>query len=70
MSGCLQSVAGPGVSAEVKEAVVKVAAGRVFFEHFGTLAQEIVPDLSWALIDANGSWSASPGEEATGNRSW
>ena len=39
---------------------MKVAAGRVFFEHFGATAQEIVPDLGWALIDANGSWSASP----------
>jgi phosphoglycerate dehydrogenase-like enzyme len=48
------------VSAEGKEAAVKVAAGRVFFEHFGVVAQEIVPDLHWALIDANGSWSESP----------
>ncbi|MGQ4809238.1 Glyoxylate/hydroxypyruvate reductase B [Candidatus Entotheonellaceae bacterium PAL068K] len=39
---------------------MKVAAGREFFEHFGAVAQEIVPDLGWALIEANGSWSASP----------
>ncbi|MEE8305340.1 MAG: D-2-hydroxyacid dehydrogenase [Candidatus Tectomicrobia bacterium] len=39
---------------------MKVAAGRVFFEHFGDAARAIVPDLDWALIDANGSWSASP----------
>ncbi len=39
---------------------MKVAAGRVFFEHFGTAAQEIVPDLRWALTDAQGSWSESP----------
>ncbi len=39
---------------------MKVAAGRVFFEHFGTAAQEIVPDLRWALSDAQGSWSESP----------
>jgi phosphoglycerate dehydrogenase-like enzyme len=39
---------------------VKVAAGHEFFKHFGALAQDIVPDLSWALIDASGTWSASP----------
>jgi phosphoglycerate dehydrogenase-like enzyme len=40
--------------------MVKVAAGQVFFEHFGAAAQEIVPDLGWALIDAHGVWSTSP----------
>lgn len=39
---------------------MKVAAGRVFFEHFGAAAREIAPDLQWALIDANGTWSESP----------
>ena len=39
---------------------MKVAAGRLFYERFGTTAQEIVPDLRWALIDANGAWSESP----------
>jgi phosphoglycerate dehydrogenase-like enzyme len=39
---------------------VKVAAGHELFEHYGAAAQEIVPDLRWALIDANGSWSESP----------
>lgn len=39
---------------------MKVAAGRVFFEHYGTAAQEVVPDLTWALIDANGTWSDNP----------
>lgn len=39
---------------------MKVAAGREFFKHFGALAKEIVPDLRWALTDANGTWSESP----------
>ena len=39
---------------------MKVAAGREFFEHFGATAQEIVPDLRWALIDADGVWSDTP----------
>lgn len=39
---------------------MKVAAGRVFFEHFGAAAQAIVPDLRWALIDADGVWSDTP----------
>ena len=39
---------------------MKVAAGRGFYERYGTAAQEIAPDLNWALIDADGSWSASP----------
>jgi phosphoglycerate dehydrogenase-like enzyme len=39
---------------------VKVAAGREFFERYGAAAQEIVPDLQWALIEANGAWSQSP----------
>ena len=39
---------------------MKVAAGRGFYERYGTAAQEIAPDLNWALIDADGSWSAAP----------
>ncbi len=39
---------------------MKVATGRAVFEHFGAAAQEIVPDLDWALIDENGTWSGSP----------
>ena len=39
---------------------MKVAAGRRFFERYGAAAQEIVPDIQWALIDANGAWSQSP----------
>ena len=41
-------------------AVVKVAAGQRFFELYREAAQGIVPDLEWALIDADGSWSSSP----------
>jgi len=39
---------------------MKVAAGRSFFERVHIEAQEVVPDLQWALIGANGSWSESP----------
>ncbi len=39
---------------------MKVTAGRVFFEQFGAWAQAVVPDLRWALIEADGSWSESP----------
>ena len=39
---------------------MKVAAGREFFERYGATAQEIVPDLQWALIEADGAWSQSP----------
>jgi phosphoglycerate dehydrogenase-like enzyme len=39
---------------------VKVAAGRQFFEGYGAAAQEIVPGLQWALIEADDSWSDSP----------
>ena len=38
---------------------MKVAAGREFFERYGAAAQEIVPDLQWALIEADGAWSQS-----------
>ncbi len=41
---------------------MKVATGRAVFEHFGAAAQEIIPDLEWALIDENGSWSGAPEE--------
>ena len=39
---------------------MKVATGRGFYERYGTAAQEIAPDLNWALIDTDGSWSAAP----------
>ena len=39
---------------------MKVAAGREFFERYGAAAQEIVPDMQWALIEADGAWSQSP----------
>lgn len=39
---------------------MKVAAGRIFFERYGTEAHAIVPDLQWALIEADGTWSTSP----------
>jgi phosphoglycerate dehydrogenase-like enzyme len=37
---------------------MKVAAGRTLFERYGAEAHRIVPDLQWALIEADGSWSA------------
>ena len=42
---------------------MKVAAGRKFFERYGDRAQVIAPDLEWALIEADGSWS-TPAEES------
>ena len=39
---------------------MKVVAGREFFVRFGAPAQEIVPELSWALIEKDGSWSEPP----------
>ena len=39
---------------------MKVAAGREFFARFGKQARAIVPELRWALIEPDGSWSASP----------
>ncbi len=39
---------------------MKVAAGREFFERYGERARTIVPDLDWALIEADASWSESP----------
>ncbi len=39
---------------------MKVAAGREFFVRFGEQAHVIVPELRWALIEPDGSWSASP----------
>lgn len=41
---------------------MKVAAGREFFARFGEAAQAIVPELGWALIEPDGSWSAPPGD--------
>jgi phosphoglycerate dehydrogenase-like enzyme len=43
-----------------EHAIMKVAAGRIFFERYSTQAQAIVADLQWALLEADGSWSASP----------
>jgi phosphoglycerate dehydrogenase-like enzyme len=39
---------------------MKVAAGRSFFERYGERADAIVPDLGWALIEADSSWSEPP----------
>jgi phosphoglycerate dehydrogenase-like enzyme len=39
---------------------MQVAAGREFFVRFGARAQKIVPELSWALIERDGLWSAPP----------
>ena len=41
---------------------MKVAAGRGFFERYGERAHAIVPDLNWALIETDASWSQSPQE--------
>jgi phosphoglycerate dehydrogenase-like enzyme len=38
---------------------MKVAAGRTLFERYSATAHRIVPDLQWALIEADGRWSAS-----------
>ncbi|MBI3757970.1 MAG: D-2-hydroxyacid dehydrogenase [Deltaproteobacteria bacterium] len=38
---------------------MKIAAGRSFYELVKSRAQTLVPDLSWALVDTNGSWAAS-----------
>jgi hypothetical protein len=39
---------------------MKIAAGRSFYELMKSRAQTLVPDLGWALVEANGSWSDSP----------
>jgi len=39
---------------------MKIAAGRSFYELVKSRAQALVPDLRWALVDLNGSWSDSP----------
>lgn len=39
---------------------MKVAAGRSFVERVRAEANEIVPDLQWTLIAADGSWLESP----------
>ena len=39
---------------------MKVAAGRLFYEHHHAAAEAIVDNLDWALYDPGGSWSASP----------
>lgn len=39
---------------------MKVAAGRKFYERYGTHAQQIVPDIGWALLEPDGSWSEPP----------
>ena len=39
---------------------MKVAAGRKFYERYGTRAQQIAPDIGWALLESDGSWFESP----------
>ena len=39
---------------------MKVAAGREFFVRFGQQAHAIAPELCWALIEPDGSWSEAP----------
>lgn len=39
---------------------MKVAAGREFFEQFGSDAQQAAPALEWALMEADGTWSKPP----------
>lgn len=39
---------------------MKIAAGRSFYELVKSRAHALVPDLQWALVDPNGSWSKSP----------
>jgi phosphoglycerate dehydrogenase-like enzyme len=41
---------------------MKVAAGRGFYERYGGSARQIVPDIGWALLEPDGSWSAAPEE--------
>ena len=39
---------------------MKIAAGRLFYQHYGAAAQAISADLNWALYETDGSWSDSP----------
>lgn len=39
---------------------MKVAAGREFFVRYGDAARAIAPNIDWALIESDGSWSAPP----------
>lgn len=39
---------------------MKIAAGRSFHELVKSRAHALAPDLQWALVDPNGSWSDSP----------
>ena len=39
---------------------MKVVTGRDFFERYGERAHAIAPDLGWALIEADDSWSETP----------
>lgn len=41
---------------------MKIAAGRSFYELVKSRAHTLVPDVQWALVDTNGSWSESPDE--------
>jgi phosphoglycerate dehydrogenase-like enzyme len=39
---------------------MKIAAGRSFYELVKARVHTLVPDLHWALVDTDGSWSESP----------
>ena len=39
---------------------MKVASGRRFFERYGASARQIAPDIGWALLEPDGSWSEPP----------
>ena len=39
---------------------MKVATGRGFYERYGASARHIAPDIGWALLEADGSWSEPP----------
>ena len=41
---------------------MKIAAGREFFTRYAKAAQKIAPGVEWALIEADGSWSAASDE--------
>ena len=39
---------------------MKVVTGRGFYERYGASARQIAPDIGWALLEADGSWSEPP----------
>ena len=39
---------------------MKIAAARSFYQHYGEQVRAIAPHSSWALFEADGSWSSSP----------